>query len=413
LSTFLNPATTVGVIVLGVIAGLITSLIWLSGKRMAPRLRDWGRRFLPNWAYRSIGRVVLWLRPSLRSLIGSVRRKEGLGERLAILSTRRRPKIVIIGGVYLDATLTPIRVDRLDGVTEYSDLTRLEWKGGGTAYYLAHYLRKYHSAGSYLFTRKGDDDTFSRELERKLKGVEGYILDTEGEQCGVSIHLRHEVDADSEVNSNLGWTTFTHKGALANLTWSSVMRRLQRKTEGPSILYISSYFRTGLWQNLTGDLQKISSGAVVCVNHGRYMEGENRVAVNELIKAFKKGQVDVYICTLRELECLIKDYGRSVQYRTIQEFLRALAFEDFLPRITVVRHAGNEKAIIYYVIDKTVYTETGQGPGVDHPGENGAFSAGLVYGLCHAPEGQGIEATVKRAVKLAIEDYCRAATEGP
>jgi hypothetical protein len=315
---------------------------------------------------------------------------------------------VIIGGVYLEATLAPINVDRLDGVTEYSDLTRLEWTCGGTAYYVAHYLKKYRSAGSYLFTKKGDDDTFSRELGKKLKGVAGYMPATTGEQCGVSIHLRHQE------NANWVWTTFTHKGALANLTWSSVMHHLQRKTEGPSILYISGYFRTGLWQNLADDLRKISSRAVVCVNHGRYMEGENSVAVKELINAFQQGQIDIYICTLVELKRLITDYGHSVQYRAPQEFLTALAFEELLPRITVVRHTDNDDALIYYVIDKSVYTEADDPrPGANRPGLNGAFSAGLVYGLCHAREGQGIEATVKGAVKLAIDDYCKAAAGTP
>jgi hypothetical protein len=177
------------------------------------------------------------------------------------------------------------------------------------------------------------------------------------------------------------------------------------------MLFISSYFRTGLWQNLTDDLRKISSRAVVCVNHGRYADGENPGAVKELINAFKQGQIDVYICTLVELKRLINDLGHIVQYRTTEEFLRALAIEGLLPRITVVRHTGNDDAAIYYVIDESVYTEADPRPGANRPGLNGAFSAGLMYGLCHATEGQGIEATARGAVRLAIDDYCKAATE--
>jgi hypothetical protein len=311
--------------------------------------------------------------------------------------------VILVGGIYLDVWLSPVSV-RLAKNTEYSDLDTVRAEPGGSAFYVGKYLGESFNRRSYLFSRIGRGDPFSRHLERIVKDVpwiRGDHLTASGtSQCGVSVHL---IDHDGTF-----LPTFTHRGSLVELSWPLILRDLQHYTRrGGGLLYISGLFRTGLAVDLVSSIQKLSPGVLVVLDHGRFQPDDHVAAVRSLLDAFRLAAIDIYICTYSEIAALARGAGVVVSGEVSQfELIESFAGMHFLPKITVVRgdpEPGQPVAILA-IDDKIELIEDGPHNWVPRniPGGNSAFTAGFLnHFYRESPQGN-LQDYLENAVRAGL-----------
>jgi hypothetical protein len=344
--------------------------------------------------------------PTWRTTGGGSNRSE-TGTEIRIQHTRsmRNPRYVLLGGLYLDLFLSPIKTQDLVE-TEYGDLEMVTARCGGSAYFVGHSLWKNFAKKSYLITRVGRNDPMSVALLRSLSEKkwirQEHILAVKNTQCGVSVHLLQR--------DHSFYTTFTHKGALAELTWDPVLVTIQRRLRGGGVLYISGYFRTALHRGLIGALRDLSPNVLVCIDHGRFEAAENLEAVDVLREAFERRIVDV--CTYGELCRFMECVGHHpADPSDILISLQHFAASGALPLVTVVRgDTQANQAVAFVIVGGRVETVTQRVPGdqlVTRPGLKSAFNAGLLHGLADGFPEVNLGDAVVEATTTALQCWLR------
>ncbi len=341
--------------------------------------------------------------PSALTLPGEQRDLVTVEKRLEYLRGLKRPRYLILGGIYLDIQVTPVSATTFDG-SEHDDLDRVELSCGGSARYVGMYLNQIYGVRSELYTRLGKDDRLSREL-RKLLKKERWIRrrrfqDDDTLQSGVSIQLFHRQDPHH--------TTLTYKGALSALAWNHrSLRQLKNSAAGGGIMHISGYFRTGLHAGLSRSLRELSAGLLVCVDHGSFVPRDHDNASAALLQAFADKLVDVYICTQAELHTLMLmaklNHDPTLP---LERQLEAYASGSVLPRITIVQPepAGGLARAHIILDDEVTAVDVAIAPGAWQyiPGRSNAFNASLMHALVHNQERAFLRETLTIAVAEAL-----------
>ncbi|MEV4516910.1 hypothetical protein AB0K00_49145 [Dactylosporangium sp. NPDC049525] len=284
--------------------------------------------------------------PTWRTAAKLPRRKYPLSWRTRYLQRGGRSRFVLVGGLYLDLTLTPIDVTSLDG-REFKNLDTVTMTPGGAGRYFGKFLYEDHHRKSDLFSQIGVGDTFSRTLRRLLRRerwiARRHLSKLPNMPCAVSVHL-------SQRNRSF-YTTFTQMGALSSLQWGSVQRKLLHRTRAGGVLYISGYFRTQLGTDLRDTLLKFPPTLLVCIDHGRFVSGDNPTAEAALLDAFNDKLIDVYFCTLDELRELMKAAGLLADERLgPRDLLTTFGRSRQLPPITVIRSTTQEHGADAFVL---------------------------------------------------------------
>jgi sugar/nucleoside kinase (ribokinase family) len=349
--------------------------------------------------------------PSWRLRVGIGRDQTSLEWRIKKVRESRRKGYFILGGVYLDLMIRPIRVEKLEN-HEHSDLDQVRYDTGGSACYVGDYLFRNFQQKSYLYSRLGEQSAFCKELRKRLDAEKwikrAYLSRDEDAQSGISVHL---MQADGGFR-----TTFTHKGALDGLKWRPVLDKLIKKTGRGGVLHISGYFRTGLHQELCHSLAQLSPNLVVCIDHGRFLPENHRNAAEALIDAFSQDLIDVYTCTFPELRRLMAIAGvRTSDTVDLRDALALYANSAHLPKVTVVRDSVRTDHVAAHVIfDKELLPPVAVRPGLppnrDLPGKNNAFNAALLYHLSNGDAEDDIGRLVCDAVEKALRNWLRIAT---
>ena len=310
-----------------------------------------------------------------------------LARKLQALAKQRTPRIVLIGGVYLDLILYPIDTVQLDH-REWANLEGIKMQLGGSAYYMGKYLYEQYQQESELVTIVGSTgDPLSAEAARLLEG-EGWvrndvIIDRTGSGTAVSVHL---VQRSEEFT-----TIFTHRGALDHLSWEDISRASSAVSQGePAVLYISAYFRSNLQFGLVERLRTHSKRHVIVLDHGRVNpETDHPQAAVAVKEAFKRGYVDIYVCTFGQLWALDKSPAIAepipVEMRT-HEFFLDLTARLSLPPVTVIRGAdwpGEGTAYLLLDGELHVVSDVGERTGVPigGVGPKNAFNASFLMSL--------------------------------
>lgn len=383
------------------------------------------RRHLPRLRNRALGLPPVLREPLLfltdrlfytwRTYVGgSGRTPEGTDLRLVQLrATAGRAPIVLLGGVYLDVTIRPVDVQKLQP-EELSTLGQVLTRAGGSAVHVGRRLYDRFSKRSTLITRLGGgagvEDTFSKQLRRVLRTEAWHrslrlCESARNEQCGVSIHLQQRDGS---------WrTTFTHPGSLRGLTWHPGLRKkIQRRTKTGGILYISGYFRTNLCQDLTENLSFLSPRVLVCLDHGEFQAEDNAEAVRRLIEAFASWHVDVYICTFPELVRLCNALMIPMfDTPAPGEVLQRLHTEGKAPSIVIVR-GGTPDGTVWVMhhgeISPVDAVVPGQGPSRSRQESRGStFTADFMGSLLsgHSPVPDNASHVLMDAVMRAMEPW--------
>ncbi|TDO26140.1 sugar/nucleoside kinase (ribokinase family) [Kribbella sp. VKM Ac-2527] len=404
LISFFDPSDPVGTVVLGVIvAAVVAAALWTlrrfkdpvtitlkriaqkAPKRFHPFLKDSVSLVNPDW-----------------HLATSTRTKNGAASRVAQLRALSNPKIFLVGSTYLDLTLSPVTVNSLEE-QEYSDLDRVTPDCGGSAVYVGRHLWKKFGQRSYLFTQIGEGDGLSKELQSQLKREpwlrEKTVIMAKGQQSGLSVILMQKESSF--------YTTFTHKGALADFSWDPILRKIQRKTGNGGLLYVSGYFRTNLCENLNRAIRSISPLVVTCVDHGRSQPSDNVKAARALRDAFSTGLVDIYICTLSELRQFAAALSVDIpEGCTREECLERAVAGGILPKATVVRREFDGVSLqADTVIDAKITSVTVDLSDVQPgalPGRKSAFNAGLIYYIANGISHGDFAAAVNEATRNAL-----------
>ena len=407
----MGTLTLLGVMSAIVVAILVSTLRGLARRTWLaalPRLRMLAQRSPP------VVRVALRITadkaiPTWRIQSGyHPRLKDPLDERIFRLHEHKKPDFFIVGAVYLDVQAAPVTSLLLDN-TEHSDLDEMRLVCGGSACYVGRYLytQSQAKAKSYLYTRIGKGDALSRELSRQLRRepwIRKRILSVaKSRQAGVSLHL---------VNREGGYhTTFTSKGSLASLDWALIRDKLIRRSQDGGILHISGYFRTALFEGLDFTLAHLPPSLIVCLDHGKFLQEDNKSASKALFTAFEQELIDFYICTLPELRELM--YLADVHVpdgAPAPHILETWVAACHLPRVTIVRcEPTATAATAYVIIDNMVHPpvvhEAVPSSSLTLPGRSNAFNAALISGLARGERGETFEDLIKRCVRDALKEY--------
>jgi len=285
---------------------------------------------------------------------------------------------------------------------EYRDLDTVRAMPGGAAFFIGKHLWDGFGRRSFFFSHIGRGDVFSKNLGKQMKDmpwVRGdHITTSNHAQCAVSMQLLDR--------SGTPLPTFTHRGALAELSWTRILKDVQHTLrKGGGVLVISGYFRTDLCVDLDRSIAVVSPDVLVVLDHGRFHANDNEPALRSLIGAFKSGTVDIYICTYSELVEVARGVGTvSVkEVDTLSEIavLRRMMDGGILPRVTVVRgdaKPGMPAALVAF--DKHVELIK-NGP-VDwqpkgRPGSKNSFTAAFIDHLY-----TGRESTTEEAIRAAV-----------
>jgi sugar/nucleoside kinase (ribokinase family) len=310
-----------------------------------------------------------------------------------------------VGAIYIDLTLTPV-VERILDASEYSDLDQVSIDCGGSAWFVGRYLERKFGKKSTLYTKIGSVDLLGKQLKVQMKRERWYkslrFTVERTKQCGVSVHL---------VNRDIGYhTTFTHKGALADLDWGSVHDDLLWRSRKGGILHLSGYFRTALCNDLSVSLRQLSPDLIVCVDHGRFGSQDHERAARALLEAFDENLIDIYICTISELQQLMElDRLMGQPGERDEDLLRRCNRSGRLPEVTVVRcEPGRGEARAYVVTEgavRLVECRASIPRRVDFPGRNNAFNAALMYYIVEGSTGEDFSAAICNAVQKALERW--------
>lgn len=407
-------------------ASLAVVVIVLSlfvGGRRARRIFDAFRRWVrrgPRWLTNALRVGGDTFVPGWRTAAGDERSMWQFDARLRSARGMQRPSVVMVGGVYVDISLKPVDVDHLSSV-EFANLNEIQTTCGGSAIWVGRYLYKVYKLRSALVSSTGASDPASRQLRSRLK-AERWIrkrkmLKVKFHQCGQSVHL---IQSDGRFH-----TTFTHQGALRSLRWKAVHQRVRKLTDRGGLLYISGYFRTGLWLDFEESLKNLSPKILVCVDHGRFLEHDANPAAAELTRAFARDYVDVYLCSFREL-CQLASLRGTVSIgkgagqididnidseERVLNTLRTLATVRWLPKITVVRSdVDKHRVTAYIILDGEILVESqDRAPFmVDEPGPRNAFNAGLIYSLVRGDRDEDLRDSLHHAAREALTAWLSA-----
>lgn len=412
MSSLMDPAAGFGALMIAIVGGLLVALVlyvWDRGRRglwrairviarpltrpMTSALKRAMRRAaararsspgpIKNLIMRAMDR---WI-PSWRTFIEweTGRTRRGTHKRLIDLKrSRKELPCVLLGSTYLDVTLRPIHITEL-ARAEHGGLEPVEVDCGGSTVWVGRHLYDRYERKSYLLTRIGRGDPFSRLLERRLlkekwikKRKLKHSRSERREQCGISIHLTQY--------ERPFHTTFTSAGTLRNLGWGPNLGRVQRLTPLGGVLYVSGYFRTNLLEMLEKSLRQISTRVLVVVDHGQFTPHGNPPAEDALAAAFRGGLVDMYVCTFEELRAFAVVACPDVaQDLDPADFIIQMALSDSLPMVTVVRGDFPTPSADTYLLrnrDVTPFDlRQDLGNPENQPGERSRFTAGLLQKL--------------------------------
>lgn len=345
-------------------------------------------------ASHSTPRRIVRRKPEQSRLAGKVRQAR----------YRQRPSFVLIGGVYLDVMLNPIETTDLRP-EEWSNLDPVKIDLGGSCLQVGRALCDHYDLDSVLLTSVGgSDDPLSVELRRRLER-ERWLRNANheavpGVSAAVSLHLQQ--------GSGDFTTIFTHRGSLDHLRWARIWPDLLEAHETGGVVYLAGYFRTGLHAELSAHLGRLGPEQIVAIDHGRLVpEVEHPQSIRTLKQAFRRGEIDIYICTLSELWSLVKYPNREDVPKTDGQstgFLQALVAGTALPPLTVVRDEsclGRSTAWLLVgatesarEISITSERDRATGP----VGMDNVFNAGFLYSLVTGDPELGLEDAIVQAV---------------
>jgi hypothetical protein len=406
----LSVTTATGAVFWALVAIAIAGLARAYRARLTPALQRMFLRF-PGRFRPAMRRLIYLVYPTWRSYArGSDRTRNGIESRLLRLRSRSSMPVILVGAIYIDVALTPVSMRNIQN-TEYGDLDTVRVQLGGAAYFTGHHLWEAFSRRTYLFSRIGKGDIFSRHLTRLVKEVpwiKGHHLSASGTaQCGVSVHL---LDRDGTFSP-----TLTHRGALTEFTWATMLKELQHRTRrGGGVIFLSGFFRTSLNIDLIESIRTISPGVLLVVDHGRFQPEYHLSGVQALVSAFTVGAIDIYICTYGELMAFGRGAGLQIgpdlpEEDAVKRFQEA----GILPKVTVVRgdqEPGVPTAIL--VTDRTIRViEDGPADWTPKsaPGGKEAFTAGFLNHLFN-PESQGdLDEIMDGAVHAGLRLWARRA----
>lgn len=418
---FLAVLTALLLVLILMVVFLVSAL---AGNHQGQQVFDRIRRRVrqgPVWMRNALRRSGDTLVPDWRTRVGDLRSAWRFSARLDSVRAMHQPTIVMVGGVYIDISLKPVDVEHLQSV-EFANLKEIRMTCGGSAIWVGRFLHKSCGLRSDLVSSIGASDLASRQLRSALRAERWTrrvrLMTNEHHQCGQSVHLVQ--------GSGRFHTTFTHPGALRNLHWRPIYPQVKRMTDRGGILYISGYFRTGLYLEFEETLKHLSPKIVVCVDHGRFRENDARTAAAELARVFAGNLVDVYICSFQELCQLAGMQGTLPpangagpfdpdavdREEQVLEAVRVMATMQWLPKVTVVRSDVDERQLSAYVvvdgqiIDEHVDRSTRL---TNEPGPRNAFNAGLIQSLARGERGADLHETLRRAAKEALAAWLEAA----
>lgn len=407
----MGTLTLVGVIC-AILLGLISTSITALAKRIWPPLLSVAKivgRKLPQPVRRPLRRGADNFYPLWRVIAGETVPRAPLPERVAKIRQHKRHDYFIVGAVYIDLMLTPIMEPILDA-SEHDNLDKVNIDCGGSAWFVGRYLDRKFGKKSTLYTKIGSVGPLSRQLKIQMKKERWYkvlrLTVERTKQCGTSVHL---------VNRDIGYhTTFTHKGALADLDWGPVHDDLLWRSRKGGILHISGYFRTSLCNDLSITLRQLSPELIVCVDHGRFRPQDHKRAAEALLEAFEQKLIDIYICTIPELQQLMEFDGLKVQHgERDEDLLMRYNRGGRLPDVTVVRcEPGGGEAKAYLITEGTVQPVNCRATisrTLDYPGRNNAFNAALIYNVVEGAVGEDFNTTIGNAVQKSLERWANPA----
>jgi hypothetical protein len=336
------------------------------------------------------------------------RNSNTLQRRVTKLSSVKRLPTIVVGGVYLDIILSPVSLNK-DNKIEYGDLDSVEASPGGSAYFVTQHLWKEHTHETHLFSQIGCDDSFSKQLDHLLSNkpwIRMKRLPATQSQCGVAFHMRDQYGKPLP-------TLLSHRGANSELKWRSLKRPIRRLSwRGGGVLYLSGFFRTSLHVDFASSMRELSPELVIIVDHGRFQPGETPAAERALLEGFKSGTIDIYICTLSE----IQDFVQSVNHHILPnqpvsdiDQIQSLAALDYLPRVTVIRGDLQEDVpTAYLIIDHKIHTVQYKTENWDKPdnlGGDSSFTAGFIHNLFKKNGGANLRDTMTSATKFGLQQW--------
>lgn len=206
-----------------------------------------------------------------------------------------------------------------------------------------------------------------------------------GSTTPVSIHLLQRSEAFT--------TTFTQRGALANLEWRHINQHLSQLRHDSALIHLSSYFRSDLHVGLVDNLRELSRRHVIALDHGRITPAvASSSSVAALREAFRRGYIDFYTCTFDDLWA----FAHSADWRPPpspdargEQDLRALSQMLRLPPVTIVRDDHwLESGSAYVLLDERVELVSTDADESVHPtggvGPKNAFNAAFIRTLLRA-----------------------------
>ena len=353
-------------------------------------------------------RIGYAIYPTWRSYAhGRDRTQSSLERRVNVLRNRKRLHVVLVGGVYLDVYLKPVYVDMTPN--EYADLGAVRTSPGGSAYFVGRHLGE-RGRRSYLFSRMGKGDLFSRQLKRHLEDadwIRGENVSTaRSGQCAVSVHLLEP--------SGIPLPTYTHRGALQELTWSRCLQDVQRYLRGGGgVLYVSGFFRTSLDNDLRSSINALPPDTLAVIDHGRFKGEYYQAALRTLLEAFATDVFDIYVCTMTEIMELASGAGVRLTPGLAdgQAVVREILDGIRLPRVTIVRGDAKPRrqARAIVAFDGSIFTIK-EGPlewtPTGEPGGKSAFTAGLIEYLFVGND-RNVDEAIREAVRAGLRAWVR------
>ena len=402
-SMWLPPANTAW----GVVGyGLITIAIASALRYFRVPLLRFSRRALlslPKPLRRKAADVGYLVAPSWRSYVpGGSRSPQELQGRIDSLSTGRKPKVCLVGGVYVDLRFGPVDLTPPWDV-ERSTVEQLEVSVGGSCHFVAEHLWRGFRIKSRLFSIVGQKDEVTTLLKRRIRSLpyltHTYLKDLPGSRSGVSLHL---VSRDGSP-----LPTFTYPGAVEHLRWGDILRPLQRSfRRGKGVLLIGSLYRAELIRDFAASVSQVAPNVLVIVDPGRTDPANDVDKARTLARHCAAGLADILIITPNELRTFLSASGTHFTNESDGELLRMAANSNALPRVTIVRGQrsfGYPKAAI--IIDGHISIEQGDDsrwrPN-NSVGGKMSFNAAFIHDLTKRRPNLSLEDRIRSAVRAAL-----------
>jgi hypothetical protein len=170
--------------------------------------------------------------------------------------------------------------------------------------------------------------------------------------------------------------------------------------------------RTNLCKELSNSLRYVSPKFLICVDHGRFHASGQQKDALALKDAFRAGLIDVYFCTFNGLTQFVRATGNVVDGSLSQEdYLRNVAGNMHLPRVTIVRNdPTGRRMTAYTILDgmvTTVELSTNRDWPSNRPGLKNAFNVGFMNSFVTGAREAPLETAVKDATLHALENWAR------